>query len=204
MLDLATSALQVGPSAHGPTPQARPCPLAAWRSRATSVRTNPLMVGEKASQPFETGREAMPRLLLFDDVIAHYPVELNGTTGTLIGLVPMPRVIRPPKDEKRAVGRGDLGHMVLEIRAAPQQAEAASFVVPTFVEIEEDSDDLGLAVCVDRSVLLLQVPAHSAHGGSLSEIDPKLLFHSFAKLGALQLLKQGRKMSFDLERVRRM
>lgn len=66
----------------------------------------------------------MPGLFLFDHIIARHPVELNGTTGTLVRLVPMPRIVRSPKDEKRAVGRGDFGYIILEICTVPQQAEA--------------------------------------------------------------------------------
>jgi hypothetical protein len=146
----------------------------------------------------------MSRLLLFDHRFIRHPVELNGATGPFVGLVPMPRIVRPAKDEKRAVARRKFGHIVLKVCAAPQQAKAAAGGVPSFVEIEKHRDDFCLAVCVDRSIFLLHESAHRAHGRSLSEIDRKLLFHSFAELGALQLLKQSRKMSFDLERVRRM
>ena len=59
-----------------------------------------------------------------------------------------------------------------------------------------------LSVWIDPSFFCRN--PRTVHMRSLNEIDPKLLFHSFAELGALHFLKQGRKMSLDLERVRRM
>src|SRR5262249_30626933 len=99
--------------------------------------------GEEALDP---RREAVARLLMADDALVHHPVELDDAPLADDRLVAVPGIGRHLEGEQRALDRRDLDDRIGEALGRAQEAQPAARRLPVRVHVEEDGDELGLAV----------------------------------------------------------
>src|SRR5262245_56820348 len=126
----------------------------------------------KDSRQFlEARRESVARLLPDDHVLARDPVELNRAARSFVQLVAMPGVARPAEYQQRPPQGWHLDSVVLEVRPAPQQAQAPAIRRPVIVEVEKDGYDLGLAVRMNGAIPFSDMPPDRRHRRRPTEID---------------------------------
>ncbi len=122
--------------------------------------------------------------------------------------MPVPRRLRALEDQHGAVVGRDFGGIILEVVAVAEDAQPTHLLRPLAIEIEQDGDDLVLAVGVDLTILGARVTAQRIHLRPAGELDAELLLDHFLEFAAVEigdhvLDQHVRGQAFDRERTAR-
>ena len=153
----------------------------------------------KILEPLQPGREAVAVLLGVDHRLRGDPIELDGASRTGNRLVAVPGIVGSPERQQRAAVGRHFGDVVVEIVGPTQEPKTPRVLLPALVHVEQDGDDLGLRVGVDRAVAFAHIAAHRVHGRPTGQVDVELAFDRRLELRTAQLVDQRAEMPVDLE-----
>src|SRR5208337_3213008 len=167
-----------------------PCRTAALTQRETKYATvTPL--ARPAQDPLDDRRDAMPRRLIAQDLLAVDPVHLNRAARPDKWLMAMPGMVAAPEADQSPIFWRHFDDEVIEIRARAEQPEAAACPLPSRVHVDQYGDDLACRVGMDLTVLLRATAPHREHDRPATQVDSELALERLPHVLPSQLIDQG-------------
>jgi hypothetical protein len=121
-----------------------------------------------------------------DHRMVGHPVELQRTALTDMGAMTVKRSLAAPKGQHRPGERRHLRRIIIKIARTAQQPQPALGMIPHWVHVEQQGDDLARRIGMDAAVIAVASAAHCQQGRPIGQIDAELLLDRAAQLGTPQ------------------